>query len=125
MKKFQEDFSFMEGKKEVIDGVTVIHTGMTLHYSGFNYEPATEEYVEMYDSNGNRFYSNFESMEEANEKINELAKEGITAVIGPKAPWKNYITGLPVPNRSKTQIGLYIVPTQEKKEGFALCKSLR
>lgn len=42
----------------------------------------------MYDSAENRFYSNVETIEAAQEYIAKLAERGVTAVIGPKAPWR-------------------------------------
>ena len=67
--------------EEEIDGVRVIHTGLIMNvhrgykasliggeYKDLGYEQ--QECIEMYDFNGNRFYSNCSSKEEA-EKISD------------------------------------------------------
>ena len=69
----------------------------------------------MYDSNGNKFYSNFESIEEANKEIAELAERGITAVVGPKAPCRDKYGNM-VPNRSENAVGVFIVSVPEKRD---------
>ena len=107
---------------EVIDGVTIVHSGMTQFTYGLNHERLPEE-LEMYDANGNKFYSNFESIEEANQEIEKLAEEGITAVIGPKAPWRDYKTGNPIPNRSENAVGVFIVQVPEKSDDFSSHKT--
>lgn len=108
-------------RKEVIDGVTVVHTGMTNSVS-VNGHIKSEEIVEMYDSNGNRFYSNFGSIEEANKAIVTLAEEGITAVIGPKAPCTGY-NGQQIPNKSENAVGVFIVSVPEKSDDFSSHKT--
>lgn len=40
----------------------------------------------MYDVNGNEFFENRPSMQEAEELIEKLRKKGKDAVIGPRAP---------------------------------------
>ena len=106
-------------RKEVIDGVTVVYSGDNVHqkhrpklswevggYKDLGYE--REEFVEMYDSNGNRFYSNYESIEEANKAIAKLAERGITAIVGPKAPWRGK-DGKMIPNRYENEVGVFVV----------------
>lgn len=46
-----------------------------------------QDYVDfnVYDKNGNRFYSNCESLKEAEKLVKELESEGKKAIIGPKA----------------------------------------
>ncbi len=108
----------MEGERrtEVIDGVTIVHTGMYSERLPMNpnfpsYE--TEEIVEMYDADGNRFYSNYGAVESAQEAIERLAEEGVTAVIGPKSPLGG-TNGKFYSNPNPNVVALYIV--QEKKE---------
>lgn len=111
--------------EEEIDGVRVVHTGMTasVHkgyrskFSGrhedLGYEE--EEILEMYDANGNRFYSNCSSLEEAEKLVAKLKEEGKDAVIGPKAPWRGQ-GGKIIRNGSKDAVGVYIVKQKEEKE---------
>ena len=110
-------------RKEVIDGVTIVHSGMTQYIFGPNHEKLPREMLEMYDANGNRFYSNFESLEEANQAIAKLAEEGVTAVIGPKAPWIDHKTGNPIPNRSENAVGVFVVQVPEKSDDFSSHKT--
>ena len=105
-------------RKEIIDGVTIIHTGWKMPSYGFNGEIVSKEILEMYDAEGNRFYSNYDSIEEATIAVERLAKEGITAVIGPKAPCINYITGEPIPNQSINAVAVYIVKEAEKNNDY-------
>ena len=127
-------------RKEVIDGVTVVYTGKSENvyqryetnfswegvgdkYLGYKPEEVVpEEVVEMYDSNGNKYYSNFESIEKANKAIAELAVRGITAVVGPKAPWRGR-NGNMIPNRSETAVGVYVVSVPEKSDDFSSPKT--
>ena len=122
-------------RKEVIDGVTVVYTGNSRdvhqgHRSKFSWEGGghedlgykPEEIVEMYDSNGNRFYSNFKSIEEANKAIAELAERGITAIVGPKAPWRGN-DGNMIPNRSENEVGVFVVSVPEKSDDFSSTKT--
>ena len=117
-------------RKEIIDGVTVVHTGMSRfvhqgYRSKFSWEGGGHEdlgyseveVLEMYDKDGNRFYSNAETLEKAQEYIAKLAEEGITAVIGPKAPWRGQ-DGKLIPNKSETQVGVFIVNQLEKEQGY-------
>lgn len=109
--------------REVIDGVTIVHSGMTQFIYGPNHEILPREMLKMYDANGNKFYSNFKSIEEANQAIAKLAEEGITAVIGPKAPCRDYKTGNPIPNRSENAVGVFIVQVPEKSDDFSSHKT--
>lgn len=117
-------------RKEVIEGVTVVYTG-NKSYVHQGYEPKFSfegggyedrgyklgEDIEMYDADGNRFYSNFDSIEKANKAIEKLAESGITAVIGPKAPWR--VNGKVMPNHSENDIGVFIVSVPEKSDDFS------
>ena len=94
---------------EYVDNVKVIHTGEFLQSKCFDGSIKIEEILDMYDLNGNKFYSNYSSVEEAEVAIKELAKEGITAIIGPRAPWRHSKTGLPMKNLNENNVGLYIV----------------
>ena len=98
---------------EIIDGVIVCHTG-EINYLIRENEIEPIEKIEMYDLNGNRFYSNFASLEEANKAIEELAGNGQTAVIGPKAPWRGP-NGRTIPNVLKNDVGVYIVPVLKRQ----------
>lgn len=110
-------------RKEVIDGVTVVYIGGTLLNSGPGNELVPIKGVEMYDAAGNRFYSNFDSIEKANQVITKLAEEGITAVIGPKAPLRDNKTGNFIPNRSENTVGVFIVSVPEKSDDFSIHKT--
>ena len=122
-------------RKEVIDGVTVVYSGdiQYVHqgnrpksswkvggYKDLDYK--LKESVEMYDSNGNRFYSNYESIEEANKAIAKLAERGITAIVGPKAPWRGK-DGNMVPNRYENEVGVFVVSAPEKSDDFSSPKT--
>ena len=105
--------------EEVIDGVRVVHTGLidyVYEYDKKEYaEAKPKEILEMYDVNGNRFYSNCSSLEEAQKLVERLKAEGKNAVIGPKAPWMNK-DGQPIKNQSENDVGVYIVKEKEDKE---------
>ena len=115
---------------EIIDGVTVVHTGKTQfvhqgYRSKFSWEGGVvdedlgyreEEVLEMYDKDGNRFYSNYDTLEEAQQDVAKLAAEGINAVIGPKAPWRK--NGKLTPSEFETQVGIYIVNQLENEESI-------
>ena len=113
--------------EEEIDGVRVVHTGKKqlvrklkprFSWDGGGYEDLgyeEREVLEMYDANGNKFYSNCSSLEEAEKLVAKLKEEGIEAVIGPKAPWRGQ-GGKPIKNGDKDQVGVYIVKQKEKKE---------
>ncbi len=111
-----------ERKTEVIDGVTIVHTGV--YHERFPMNPdrpssELEEEIEMYDADGNRFYSNFGSMERAQEVVERLAEEGVTAVIGPKAPWGGH-NGDFYTNTDPNGVAVYIV--EEKKEELGVAR---
>ena len=115
-----EDFKLDDlARKEKIGGVTVVHTGITQYIYGPKKEILPQEVLEMYDANGNQFYSNFESIEEANKEITELAEKGITAVIGPKAPYRDYQTGKLIPNSSENAVGVFVVSVPEKSDDYS------
>ena len=105
--------------EEVIDGVRVVHTGLIEDVYEYDVnghaEAKLEEVLEMYDANGNRFYSNCSSLEEAQKLVERLKAEGKNAVIGPKAPWKGK-DGQPIKNQSENAVGVYIVKEKEDKE---------
>jgi hypothetical protein len=111
--------------EEIIDGVRVVHTGEKVMVNqgykgkfGGGYENlgyAEKERLEMYDSNGNRFYSNCSSLEEAEKLVEKLKKEGKNAIIGPKAPWKGK-NGEPIKNQDENAVGVYIVKEIEKQK---------
>lgn len=110
-----EDIEFYnEEYSEEIDGVTVVHRGFTYNYV-IPGESRPIESVDFYDANGNKFYSNFPEREEAEYEIEQLNKLGYSAVIGPKAPYRD-ILGRVVPNTMENAVGVYIVKEQQKKK---------
>ena len=109
-------------KVEEIDGVIVVHTGMKiergyLYINGKAINQGFEEILEMYDTNGNRFYSNCSSIEEAKELVKKLKREGKNAIIGPKAPWRGP-EGQPIKNRDENAVGVYIIEEKEVEKGI-------
>lgn len=101
-----KDFKTYE---EVINGVKVVHTENT-EFSPGKY--LRSESIEMYDANGNSFYSNCSSREIAQKVIEELEAEGKKAVIGPKAPGDD--NGKLISNQRKNWVGIYIVKEKEE-----------
>ena len=107
---------FQHQHEEEIDGVRVVHTGITQYIYDSDGKPLPREILEMYDANGNRFYSNCSSREESEELVAQLKKEGKDAVIGPVAPARDHRTGSPIKNQMKDWVGVYIVKQKEEKE---------
>jgi len=102
-------FNKKKKQQDTIDGINVIYN---------NELGCVDEKVEniieivsadIYDENGNKFYQNFSSLNEANYALCELAERGVVAVIGPKGPIKDYTTGNYIPNPNEDDIGVYIV----------------
>ena len=121
-----EDYNLYGNKRiVVINDVTVVYTGKqeVVHQEyelQYDDKPrdlgyALEEIVEMYDANGNKFYSNYESIEEAEKAVLEFAQRGIATVIGPKAPWCG-CDGKIFPNPSKTAVGVYFISIPKKSD---------
>ena len=77
--------------------------------------------ADLFDENGNKFYQNFPSMDEAMFSLCELADRGIVAVIGPSGPIKDYELGRYIENPNQDEVGLYIVP--EITKGKTLTKN--
>lgn len=67
----------------------------------------------MYDVNGNEFFENRPSMQEAEELIEKLRKKGKDAVIGPRAPIDIY--GKRKNYENEDIVGVYIVKDREEK----------
>ena len=67
----------------------------------------------MYDVNGNDFFENRPSMQEAEELIEKLRKKGKDAVIGPRAPIDIY--GKRINYENEDVVGVYIVKDREEK----------
>ena len=105
--------------KKIIDGVTVVHTGRYLYV-----HKEKQEILEMYDSNGNRFYSNCVSLEKAEKLVEKLKQEGKNAVIGPKAPWKGK-AGQPIKNQSENNVDVYIVKEKEEQSKETVPEKLK
>jgi hypothetical protein len=90
--------------EEVFDnGVIAIHTGH------FYKSDRLKEFIEFYDKNGNRFYTNTDGIESAERIISKLKNEGKHAIIGPKAPWRDNTPSGLIPNKSNTAVGIYII----------------
>lgn len=100
---------------EIIDGVTIVHSGTYRFVTGVGGMIVPFEEVKMYDNDGNIFYSNFQSIEEAEQAILKFADEGINAVIGPKGP-KTDGKGNFVKNNSNNEVGVYIISIPEKEK---------
>lgn len=95
--------------KEIIEGVIAVHTGRCVPFLNKKGEIEEREMIDFYDAAGNRFYSNFESLKEAQEAIKRLANEGTIATIGPKAPWRQPSDGKLIHNGNEKAVGVYIV----------------
>ena len=100
---------------EIVGGVTIVHTGKLrfcktgVSATGKKFGIGLEPDVRMYDSKGNLFYSDYSSLEEANEAMKDLLKKGITSVVGPAAPI--FRRGKYIPNHG--YIGVYTAPNDE------------
>ena len=101
-------------QKEVIDGVTVVHTGVTQYLYDSDGKALPREILKMYDADGNSFYSNCTSLEEAEQMVERLEAEGRTPVIGPKAPVINN-DGRPVSNNWENCVGVFIVSPEKEQ----------
>lgn len=108
-----EDIKFYkEVYTEIIDGVVVVHRGFTYNYC-IEGEDRPIESVDFYDEHGNKYYGNFPAREDAEYEIEQLKKLGYSAVIGPKAPFRD-ILGRPIRNNMEGAVGIYIEPTKSK-----------
>lgn len=67
----------------------------------------------MYDVNGNEFFGNCPSKQEAEKLIEKLRKKGKDAVIGPRAPIDIY--GKKINYENENVVGVYIVNDREEK----------
>ncbi len=97
---------FDEKPKKVVDGVIVVPTG--------RYYTDGDEAFEMYDTNGNRAYSNCSSLEEAEQMVKRLEAEGKTAIIGRATPVISD-DGSVIPNNWEGSVGVYLV-SEEKEQ---------
>ena len=93
--------------EEEIDGVKIVHTGLK--------DEMDMEIIEIYDDNGNRWYTNCPSIEGAQKIVERLKADGKEAVIGPKAPGRKK-DGTLVKSPREEDVGVYIVKTIEEKE---------
>ncbi len=96
---------------EVFDGVLVIHKGFTYNYCIPN-EDRPIETLEMYDLSGNKFYGNYENLQEAEKEAERMAKRGVELIVGNKAPCRD-AQGKAIPNNSKNGVALYEVSKYE------------
>lgn len=69
--------------------------------------------MEMYDVNGNKFFENCASKQEAENLIKKLRKKGKIAVIGPRAPINIY--GEKINYENDDVVGVYIAREREEK----------
>lgn len=67
----------------------------------------------MYDVNGNEFFENRPTKQDAEELIEKLRKKGKVAVIGPRAPIDIY--GKRISYENDDVVGVYIVKDREEK----------
>lgn len=106
--KFLKDIDARDFKhEEEFDGVRVVHTGLN--------DEMNMEILEIYDANGNRWYTNIPSIKGAEMLIEKLKAQGKEAVIGPKAPGRK-ADGTLVRNPREDVVGVYIVKEREEKE---------
>lgn len=106
--KFLKDIDARDFKhEEEFDGVRVVHTGLN--------DEMNMEILEMYDMNGNRWFTNCPSLEGAQKIVEKLKNDGKEAVIGPKAPGRK-ADGTLVRNPREEAVGVYIVKEREEKE---------
>ena len=76
------------------------------------------EIIEIYDTNGNRFFKNYSSEIAALSVVVGLKKEGKDAVIGPVAPQIDPLTGNLIEKQMKDGFGVYIVEQKEFEKGI-------
>jgi hypothetical protein len=102
-------------KIEKLDNVTIVYN---------SYTPSKDEEInkylylnsiKIYDSFGNELYGNYSDINEAYERLFYLIDRGVDAVIGPKAPVKDYSSGRLIPNYNQDSVGLYIVKEKQKR----------
>ena len=102
-------------KTEIINGVTVVYG---------NYEVTDDPQInkllylnsiKFYDLDGNEFYANYDDINEAYYEMCYLIERGITSVIGPKAPVKDYDLGEISVNYHQDGVGLYIIKEKQKR----------
>ena len=70
--------------------------------------------TELYDKEGNSFYCNFESQEDAELALSNLSKAGTKAFIGPCGPIWDDKTHRYVPNPNPNAVGVYIYNSKDK-----------
>lgn len=97
---------------EDFGGVIVTSSGIRSHVRGFNGKLEIRRYLNFYDPEGHPWYSNFKSQEEAEAAVEMFAREGVVAVVGPKAPWIDN-KGRAIPNRDENAVGVYLVKKLE------------
>ncbi len=104
----------MEKYTEEIDGVTVVHTGII---GDFAYKDGitSHEVIEMYDHNGNKFYSNCSSLDQAEKLVECLKIAGKKAVIGPKPPYIEDADRNLIDNNNSSSVGVYIIKELEEE----------
>lgn len=71
------------------------------------------ERIEFYDEEWNRFHKNYRSIEKAEAAIVRLAKKGIIAVVGQRAPW--VCNNIPIHNDHTNEVGVYIIQDAPRK----------
>ena len=114
-KVYAGDIAAAVGLKEVSTGDTLCDPAHPVILESMEFpEPVIDIAIEPKDK------ANSEKMGIA---LAKLAEEGITAVIGPKAPWTDSITGNPIPNQDENAVGVFIVQVPEKSDDFSSRKT--
>lgn len=73
------------------------------------------EDVYFFDKEGNRFLSNFDNKEKAEEFVASLEKKGEKAILGPRAPWHSFDGSHIMPNPCENEVGVYLVQSEKFK----------
>ncbi len=105
-------------QQEIINGISIIYN----NEKGC-VDKKLENFMEiasadLFDSEGNKFYQNYSTMNDAMYTVCELADRGIVAIVGPCGPIKDYNTGRYIENPDKEQVGVYIVSKFEKTKSL-------
>ena len=101
-------------QKDRINGINIIYN----NEKGCA-DKILENYIELasaivIDDEGNEFFHNYDSYNDAVYMVCELANRGIVAKTGPAGPIKDYEIGRFIENPNDDQVGVYIVSKLEK-----------
>lgn len=78
---------YPRSKKMIIDGCIVVDTGVINYYTKKGVRHHYREPYKIYDMDGNVFFGNYKSVEKATRFIEGQKSFGLTAVLGPVAPF--------------------------------------